>query len=251
MFLVCPLLEPGGSEKDGGNALSAFLAFCLRRPSRPGGGGHGFGRVRPPSFPFPPASREPPPALRVVCWLGEEEDLDETFGGLDLLAPAREGRAEGGRGGEEEAPQGTVGHDPAAAPALGPRRARDSRYISGGKDHPDQLECFRRVNSGGECGAPRERGRNLRRQGVPREALKPGDLAFLPISVPARAPRPPVVTLRKQLDSGGSPSGWDNRGRGGRAGGRRSKGKSRAPDPCVSRGTPDAVNSAPHPRGGP
>ena len=33
--------------------------------------------------------------------------------------------------------------------------------------------------------------------GVPREAFQPGDLAFPQISAPARAPRPPVFTLRK------------------------------------------------------
>ena len=52
------------------------------------------------------------------------------------------------------------------------------------------MECFRRVNSGGECGAPREERRNSRRQGVPREAFQPGDLEFPQISAPARGPRP-------------------------------------------------------------
>ena len=55
------------------------------------------------------------------------------------------------------------------------------------------MECFRRVNSGGECGAPRGgRGGIHGVQGVPREAFQPGDLAFPPISSPARRTRPLV-----------------------------------------------------------
>ena len=46
-------------------------------------------------------------------------------------------------------------------------------------------------NSGGECGAPRGEGRaDFAASGVPREAFQPGDLAFAPISAPARPPRP-------------------------------------------------------------
>ena len=50
------------------------------------------------------------------------------------------------------------------------------------------LECFRRVNSGGECGAPRgEGGRNSRRQGCPGRRSSPGTW-FPPRSLPPRAP---------------------------------------------------------------
>ena len=52
------------------------------------------------------------------------------------------------------------------------------------------LECFRRVASGGECGAPRgQGGRNSRRSGVLRETFQPGDLTFPRSLPPARAPR--------------------------------------------------------------
>ena len=53
------------------------------------------------------------------------------------------------------------------------------------------VECFRRVTSGDECGAPRgEGGAKCTASGVPREAFQPGDPAFPPISAPPRAPRP-------------------------------------------------------------
>ena len=60
---------------------------------------------------------------------------------------------------------------------------------------------WRRVNSGGECGAPRGggggEGRKARRQGVPRETFQPGNLAFPQIS----APPAPVFTLRGKHSS--------------------------------------------------
>ena len=50
----------------------------------------------------------------------------------------------------------------------------------------------------GQCDAPRgeEGGRKARRQGMPREALKPGDLFFPPDLCPRARPSPPVSTLR-------------------------------------------------------
>ena len=53
------------------------------------------------------------------------------------------------------------------------------------------VECFRRVNSGGECGAPRgEGGRNSRRPGDLGRLFSPGTWIF-PRSLPPRAPLAP------------------------------------------------------------
>ena len=65
---------------------------------------------------------------------------------------------------------------------------------------------FRRVNSGGECGAPRGGGPKFTASGVLREAFQPGDLAFPQISAPARAPRPlfsPSGNTPEDLPGGG------------------------------------------------
>ena len=62
------------------------------------------------------------------------------------------------------------------------------------------LECCRRVNSGGECGPPRgEGGRKARRKGYLGRRSSPGTWIFPRYLPPARAPRPPVFTLRKHF----------------------------------------------------
>ena len=63
-------------------------------------------------------------------------------------------------------------------------------------------ECFRRVNSGGECGAPRGKGAGIHgirgaSGGVP--ARGPGSSQ---ISAPRARPSPPVFTLRKHSTGG-------------------------------------------------
>ena len=68
------------------------------------------------------------------------------------------------------------------------------------------VECFRRLNSGGECGAPRGRGGGRHgfrgaSGGVP--ARGPG---FSQISAPRARPSPSVFTLRKHSSSGH----WDH-----------------------------------------
>ena len=55
------------------------------------------------------------------------------------------------------------------------------------------LACFRRVDSGGECGAPRGGGGpEFTASGVPQAAFQPGDLAIPQISAPRARPSPPV-----------------------------------------------------------
>ena len=105
--------------------------------------------------------------------------------------------------------------------------------------HPTQSrrhECFRRVNSGGECGAPPGvGGRKARRQGVPQEAFQPGDLDF-PRSLPPRAPLAPLFS-----PSGNTPSehlgGSERAGAGGdEARGRRRGARSCSCCSCRRRG---------------
>ena len=77
-------------------------------------------------------------------------------------------------------------------------------------------------------------------------------------AAPARAPSPRAERARRPTPPPLSVAFWAGscrrarkRGEGG-ARGRRSGGKAGSPDPCVSRGTPDAVHSGPpSPRGGP
>ena len=84
------------------------------------------------------------------------------------------------------------------APSAGRRPSPPSLYAS---PRPSEVRAKKRLRGGvfggcgGECaGAPRGRkGRKARRQGVPREAFQPGDLA-LPRSLPPRAPFAPCFT---------------------------------------------------------
>ena len=82
--------------------------------------------------------------------------------------------------------------------ALGEPSPRDFRFRSGSPHISPRRRHFPSwsVSGGwtqrGQCDAPRgeEGDRKARRQGMPREAFQPGDLAFPQISAPARAPRP-------------------------------------------------------------
>ena len=89
-------------------------------------------------------------------------------------------------------------HPPSPPPLVLPSPPSPSR--SAGPTAAIQHErhkCFRRVNSGGECGAPQgEEGSEFTASGVPREAFQPEDLAFPQISAPRARRSPPVFTLR-------------------------------------------------------
>ena len=106
-------------------------------------------------------------------------------------------------------------------------------------------ERFRRVNSGGECGAPRGGGGGMAEgtaSGVPREAFQPGDLAFPQISAPRARPSPPVL----QPSKGNTPRRREVRKRrrssagscGSSRSARRPGGAARAGDPAVPRTAP-------------
>ena len=84
-----------------------------------------------------------------------------------------------------------------ARPAAAPRAGCPPAWPLGPTNLGSPLECCRRVNSGGECGAPRGRGAGI--HGVRGDsggvsARRPG---FSQISAPRARPSPPVFTLRK------------------------------------------------------
>ena len=60
-----------------------------------------------------------------------------------------------------------------------------------------QVECFRRVNSGGECGAPRGRGAGIHGVRGDSGGVSAREPGISPDFCPCARPSPPVFTVRK------------------------------------------------------
>ena len=195
-----PPHAPGsGGAPEGGRARG--------RPPRAVGGGSD---PRPPPPPRPrrapsarggPGAPPPPPGAHLQSLSGQAFLSWRTYPfSLGRIIPVRRRAGRGcGRGRAGRQRDGPPRAPPPPQPPPFPPEPRDGEagnQLVVPSAAPDRET--RRVNGGGECGAPRgEGGAEGTASGVTREAFQPGDLAFPQISAPRACPSPPVFTLRK------------------------------------------------------